>query len=386
LLAEIVKAKSMPGKNRGSHRRNGMNHFEATDRRLVNQIQTDFPLEIRPFEVLGRRLGIAEEEVIERLRVLKEKRIVRQISAIFDSSRLGYRSTLVAMMFPPERLDEAAALISKHPGVTHNYARNHDFNLWFTLTVKPEEDLSAEVAALARETGALDTLLLPTVRLFKIGVNFDVLGEAAPGDPEGPSDRGPRGLRAESTPTEDPRAAGLADLGTDAAEEVEAPPEEPRGHLSEEDKGLVRELQRDLPLAPRPFELAARALGMTEEGLLGRARDYLRLGVMRRFAAVLHHRQAGFVANAMGVWVVPEGAVQTVGKIMAGFAGVSHCYQRPSYPPAWPYNLFTMVHGRSLDECQSILREISEATGITNYTCLYSAKEYKKTRVRYFEG
>lgn len=344
--------------------------IDAIDRRLMNQIQTDFPLELRPFAVLGRRLGIAEGEVIERLRSLKEKRLVRQISAIFDSGKLGYRSTLVAMMFPPERLDEAAALISQHPGVTHNYARNHEFNLWFTLTVKPEEDLSVAVKALARAAGALDTLLLPTVRLFKIGVSFDLLGEALPGSPE---DSG------------DSRAADFSDSGADAVEEAETPSENPYGSLSEEDRDLVRELQRDLPLVPRPFEMAARALGMTGERVLSRARDFLGSGIMRRFAAVLHHRQAGFVANAMGVWLVPEEAVERVGRIMAGFSGVSHCYQRPSYPPAWPYNLFTMVHGRSLEECQSILQQISGATGITNYTYLYSTKEYKKTRVRYFE-
>jgi len=106
---------------------------------------------------------------------------------------------------------------------------------------------------------------------------------------------------------------------------------------------------------------------------------------MRRFAAVLHHRQAGFSANAMGVWAVPgdDAEIERVGALMAGFRAVSHCYRRPSYPD-WPYNIFTMVHGRSPEECEQTLTAVAAKTGIRDHRALYSTKEYKKVRVRYF--
>jgi DNA-binding Lrp family transcriptional regulator len=100
-------------------------------------------------------------------------------------------------------------------------------------------------------------------------------------------------------------------------------------------------------------------------------------------AAVLHHREAGFRANAMGVWAVPAGRAEEVGPIMASFKGVSHCYLRPTYPD-WPYSIFTMVHGQEAADCQRIIDAISAATGITEYALLYSTKEYKKVRLKYF--
>ena len=117
--------------------------------------------------------------------------------------------------------------------------------------------------------------------------------------------------------------------------------------------------------------------------LLEQGHAFLETGQMRRFAAVLAHRKAGFVQNGMGVWVVPEEQMDEMGQAMAAFRGVSHCYQRPTYPD-WPYNLFSMTHGRDRRECEAVLEAISSETGLTDYTVLYSTREYKKTRVSYF--
>jgi len=105
---------------------------------------------------------------------------------------------------------------------------------------------------------------------------------------------------------------------------------------------------------------------------------------MRRFAAVLRHREAGFKTNAMGVWVVPPEDVERIGTILASFQAVSHCYERPPHPPIWPYNIFTMVHARTMEECTRIFQHMSERVGIEEYDSLFSIKEYKKTRIRYF--
>lgn len=146
----------------------------------------------------------------------------------------------------------------------------------------------------------------------------------------------------------------------------------------------MRALQKDLPLEPRPFLSLASDAGMGEEELLDHARRFLEDGEMRRFAAVLFHRRAGFTANGMVVWNVPAERVAAMGEVLASYPAVSHCYQRPSYPD-WPYSLFTMVHARSREECECLVAEMAEATGIHDHATLYSLREFKKVRVRYFE-
>ena len=146
--------------------------------------------------------------------------------------------------------------------------------------------------------------------------------------------------------------------------------------LTPRDIDFVRYMQRDLPVTETPFADAPFPLAELH-------RQFLETGRMRRFAAVLHHRKAGFSANAMGVWAAPESEIDRVGELMATFREVSHCYRRPSYPD-WPYNIFTMVHAKSQDECEKILTAIAQKTGIQDRSALYSTKEYKKVRVKYF--
>ncbi|MDO8682093.1 MAG: AsnC family transcriptional regulator [Armatimonadota bacterium] len=326
--------------------------LDNIDKALLNILQTEFPLEPQPFKAIARRLKLEPAQVISRVSKLKENHILRQISAIFDSRALGYSSALVAMKVEPERRDEAANIINLHPGVSHNYARNHTYNLWFTLTVPPGQSLKAEADNLQAQTQAESVMILPTIRLFKIGVAFDMMD-------------------SDSAPSASINAATMTSQ--------ESQP------LSEEDISAIQALQEDTPLEDRPFKRLAAKAGMTESQLLEKARFFLASGVMRRFAATLRHRNAGFVANAMGVWVVPENRIEEAGRIMAGFSAVSHCYQRPTYPD-WPYSLFTMIHGRSIEECEQIAKSISQAAVSPDYRLLYSTKEYKKIRVKYFDA
>jgi siroheme decarboxylase len=326
--------------------------LDGLDRRILNVVQSSFPLCERPFLAIGRTMDLAEEDVIARVRRMKAAAI-RQISAIFDSRSLGYHSTLVAFEFAPQDLDAGASVVSRHPGVSHNYRRDHRFNLWFTMTVHSSFDLKAEIERLFQASGARMSLLLPTVRLFKIGVNFDATGER------------------EATQKETlPIVKGMREAH----------------ELTETEKQAVRALQRDLPLVERPFiELAERhGGGQSQQDLFDYASNFQSRGIMRRYSAVLRHRSAGFAANAMGVWIVPEERLESVGSAIANFASVSHCYQRPTYPPDWPYNLFSMVHGRTIEDCESVLAAISRETGIRDYTRLFSTREYKKVRVKYF--
>lgn len=329
-----------------------MQAIDDLNGRLLNRIQGDFPLVARPFQHLGSWLNLPEAEIIERVAHMKQERIIRQISAIFDTRQLGYKSSLVAMQVPRERVDEAGEIINRHPGVSHNYRRNHDYNLWFTIAVPPEVDIARTVELIGEDAQATATRLMPTLRLFKIGVDLDMTGE--------------RGMTARGKPEYD-----------HTRRERENPP------LTAREIALIRELQEDIPLVPRPFAAMAERLGITEEGLFAEAQAMVDSARLRRFAAILHHREAGYKANAMAVWKVPEDRILECGTRMASFRSVSHCYQRPVYPD-WPYNLFGMIHGRSAQECQETVEAIKAETGLTEYAMLYSSKEYKKTRVRYF--
>jgi DNA-binding Lrp family transcriptional regulator len=342
--------------------------MDLTDRKLLNLVQGPFPLVDQPFLELGTDLGIDEPEVIDRLAELKRTNVLRQISAIFDTRRLGYKTTLVAMAFSPDKLHRGAMHINRHPGVSHNYAREGSYyNLWFTVAVPPEHDLETTVARMAQDTGALSSRVMPTIRFFKIGVNFDMVnrkGSSFDYRPDG--DFRPDG----GNEVKDGVAAQSLDWNTPVP-------------LTETDKGVIRELQEDLPLVPRPFADMARRLGITTVDLFARASEFQQRKLMRRYSGVLHHRRSGFSANAMIVWNVPPERSEEVGWTMAQHKAVTHCYERPTFPD-WPYTHFTMVHATTPGGCEEFNREISEATGITDRLVLYSTREYKKTRVRYF--
>lgn len=153
--------------------------------------------------------------------------------------------------------------------------------------------------------------------------------------------------------------------------------------LDKLDKAIIRKLQKDLPLVSSPFKSAAEELGIGEEELLDRIRKLSHKRILRRLGAVLHHRNAGFAANAMVIWNVPENQIDEAANRMSAFPWVSHCYQRTTFP-GWPYNLFTMVHAKSLDECEGLIAQAAEAVQIQDYEVLYSQKELKKSSMKYF--
>jgi DNA-binding Lrp family transcriptional regulator len=334
---------------------------DPVDRELLNLVQSNFPLAAEPYQAIGQQLGISGEEVLKRLGGLKKLNIIRQISAIFDTRRLGYKTTLVAFRYPPHLLDKGARRINQHPGVSHNYARNGHFNLWFTLAVPPYEELLPTVERMAQDTGAEAYRVMPTVRFFKIGVNFDMVkNQGAAYDyysPDGYTAKGGfKGIRPDWNKGEE---------------------------LTPFEVSVIRELQEDLPMESRPFDAMAGRLGITVQELFDQAARLQERGLMRRFSAVLHHRKAGFSSNAMAVWKVPEERSVEVGLTMAESPWVTHCYQRPTFPD-WPYTHFTMVHALTKEECERVIGEIAAKTGISEYQVLYSTREYKKTRVRYF--
>ncbi|MBA4496299.1 AsnC family transcriptional regulator [Paenactinomyces guangxiensis] len=328
--------------------------MDALDKELLNLLQEGIDLVPRPFLALAEKLGTDEETVMERVRKLK-KDPIRQISAIFDTRTLGYKSSLVAAKIQEERLDQAAQVINRHPGVTHNYKRNHAYNLWFTIAVPPNSRIGLEkTVEILGELAEVDVIrLMPTLKLFKIGVQLDMTGKED-------------GTKAKAKPNYNEEDRKNADKV-----------------VTEFDIAVIRELQKDLPIESRPFDGWAKNIGVTVDELLDAGKNMIQRKQMRRFSAVLNHRKAGFRYNGMGVWAVPADQTDKIGQEMGSFKAVSHCYLRPTYPD-WPYNIFTMVHGRSMEECENILQAIEDETGIKERVTLYSTKEYKKTRVSYF--
>ncbi len=144
---------------------------------------------------------------------------------------------------------------------------------------------------------------------------------------------------------------------------------------------LLRITQDGIPFTSRPFKDAAAELNISEEEVVDLIRKMQSEGIIRRFGASIGHRVLGITANAMCTWNVPDERVEEVGKIMAGFSEVTHCYERPRYPD-WPYNLFTMVHSYTEEDCIRTAEDISKATGIEDYKLLFSEKEFKKTGIR----
>jgi len=315
-----------------------MQAIDQRDRELMGALQNEIPLVSTPFALIGQSIDMSEKEVIKRTERLKREGAIGHLAPMFDPRAIGYRSCLVAARVDEDRIDDAAAIINAHPGVTQNYRRNNDFNLWFTIAVAPTSQLGLErtIEILGEESECETVRALPTLKQFK----------------------------------------SSGDAGDESHDDTKHEPLTPR------EIECVKLLQRDLPLQPRPFEALAKNTGVAADELLAAAKSFLKRGAMRRFCAA-PPRKPGFATSAMGVWVVPAERVEEIGAKMSEHRGVSQCYLRPVYPD-WPYNLYTIVHGRSVDECESIINDLAIDTGLSEKQALYPTREYKKARINLF--
>ena len=316
------------------------------ENQIIRAVQHAVPFSERPFAEIGASLGLSEPEVLELLKKWSEQGRLREISAILEGSVLGYESALVAGRVPEDRLDEVVAILNQHPTITHNYLRDHDYNLWYTIAAPVTPGLDAHVAALARICG-VDFHPLRRTETFKIGVNFD--------------------LRTLQNRTE---AAPLPG-GTPVA-------------LSDESRRLFRALQTPAPLVSRPFAELARDWDTEEASLIAFGREHLG-GAIRRYVGTLRHRKLGVRANAMIVWRPPAGRLTETGSALAQAPEVSHCYARNTIE-GFPYTLYSMIHGPDLEDCEAVAARLAAGLDLTraDYRLLVSLEEYKKTRLRYF--
>ncbi|MDO0823426.1 siroheme decarboxylase subunit beta [Desulfosporosinus nitroreducens] len=334
--------------------------MDATDRSLLNAIQNDFPIAEYPYRILGEAVGINETDAFKRIQQLRQEGIIRRLGGVFDSRRLGYYSTLCAGKITEEKIPVLAELLDGISGVTHNYIRDHAYNVWFTLIARSHAVAESILQNIREVMAITDIFTLPASRVFKINVNFDF--DQSIDDME----------------REEGQNASGDDVLRGAHNEEVSPYE-----LTNDEIALIRVIQGNLPDSPTPFTVLAESIHWPTDKVISVANRLLEVKILRRFGAVLRHQKAGFVANAMGVWQVDPEEADTVGQIMARFKEVSHCYQRPTLPD-WPYNLFTMIHGRSAEDCEDIMRRISLATGVKTYSMLFSVAELKKSSMQYF--
>ncbi len=313
---------------------------------LASAVQGGVPLVSRPFAALGEAAGLSEEQVIAALQTWRDDGVLREISAVLEGQAFGWESALVAGAVPSERLEAVAAVVSAHPNVTHNYERNHPFNLWFTLAVPPSMGLQRTLGILEQEADAGPFLPLPRTRTFKISVRMDPKTRAN-------------------------RSHGHARKGAIAAVDTS-----PRSQT------LFRLLQTPLPFVPRPFAALADPAGISEAELIAFAEQH-QGGAMRRYAATFHHRKLGVKGNVMSAWDVAPERIEEIGTALADLPEVSHCYAR-EVDAAFPFSIYAMIHGPDPESCAQIAAAAADRLGTSAPAMLQSTREFKKCRLRYF--
>jgi len=320
------------------------------ERKVLTVLQRGIALVEQPF----RGLVLPESEVVELLQRALATGLIRRFGGVFDSRQLGYKSMLCAVDAAADSIDDIAAVVCRHPGVTHCYERQALIqgrqypSLWFTIALA-EQQFPPELEALRAQLAGAELLTLPAVQRFKVDVVFDLRATAA-AEPAAEAF-----VRSEKTPT--------------------------TYLLSALECKIVRLLAAQMPICTRPFAAVAHELAIETYVLLETLQRWQNQGMLRRIAPILHHRRAGFTCNGMCVWPV-DGDIAAVAAELAASPEVTHCYQRPRLP-AFPFDLFAMIHTGSRQALIQVFTDLSAACGLTSGNVLISTHEYKKTSMPY---
>lgn len=317
-------------------------------KRLCNVLQEDLPICWEPFDDLAKYLGTDEKTLLRQIDQLKNMGVVRRFRALINYRALGMISTLVAAHVPADNLQAVAEAVNALDTVSHNYLRQHHYNLWFTLQARSTQKIDLILSHLSGRFG-IDFHSLPVERFFKIDVRFDALDESS-------------------------AAAGFL-------QNVNQPSSYETVELNENQKRILSGLQEELCLISEPFGFMC-GDGLEREDVLRIINELIDFGVVRRIAAVVNHRKIGFTANVMFAAEVPPEKIMQAGEKLARFGIVSHCYERRTFE-GWPYNLFAMMHGRSMGEIQHVIKRFAEAEKIGSFELLPTTKELKKQPVKY---
>jgi len=313
-------------------------------KQLCTVLQDGLPICQRPFDDIAKFMGITEQTVLQQTAALKAAGVIRRFAALINYQTIGLSSTLVAAHIPEESLPEVTAAVNALENVSHNYLRTHYYNLWFTLQAASLEDVNITLANLSARFG-FDFHSLPVEQVFKLDVRFD---------PDNQNEL------LDSTPQMPAYEIVL---------------------LNENEKLLLAKLQNDLDIIAKPFDFLC-GENLAIEDVLRLLTELTDKGVIRRIAAVVDHHKLGFVANVLFVARVSPDRIVEAGSALARFGIVSHCYQRRTFEN-WPYNLFAMMHSRSMGEIQRTIDKFTKTWNIDSFELLPTAAELKKQPIKH---
>ncbi len=328
--------------------------IDDLDAALIDGYQSGFPVAERPFRTVGSALGIDETEALSRVERLRDRGIFRRFGAVLNPPVIG-ASTLAAIRAPEQRFDEITEVINAYPQVNHNYRRAHEWNMWFVVTAASLERRDEILADIEAKTGCT-VLVLPMLTDFYINLEFPVVN----------SDRFAR----ESTAATSVDATRISE--TAAAD------------LSTLDRKLILEIQDGFPLSKTPYRDIAASLDSPVDDVLSSIESLVSNGCIKRIGCIVNHVVTGFDSNCMVVWDVPDEELESYGEAVGELPYVTLCYHRPRRPElGWPYNLFTMIHGRDQDAVDAKIDELHEGYLPVEHERLYSTETLKQTGARY---
>ncbi|WP_299233436.1 Lrp/AsnC family transcriptional regulator [Natronomonas sp.] len=328
--------------------------IDDVDAALIDGYQSGFPIETRPFRRVGDDLGVGESEALARIERLREQGVFRRFGAVLNPPVIG-ASTLAAVRAPPDRFDEIADAINGYRQVNHNYRRDHEWNMWFVVTAGSLRKRDAIVSEIEAETGCR-VLVLPMLTDFYIDLEFPVVN-------------GDRFARESA-----------ASAGVDATRISETA----AADLSALDRRVVLEIQEGFPLSETPYADVAAAVDAPVGAVVDSVERLLEEGCIKRVGCVVNHVVTGFDSNCMVVWDVPDADLDARGETVGGLPYVTLCYHRPRRPEqGWPYNLFTMIHGRDRAAVDAKIDELGSEYLPVDHERLYSTETLKQTGARY---
>ncbi len=334
--------------------------IDVVDAVLIDEYQSGFPVEERPFERVARDITaetgreVEATELLNRVRDLREQGVFRRFGAVLNPPVIG-SSTLAAVQAPPERFDEIADVINGYRQVNHNYRRDHEWNQWFVVTAGSREKRDGILDEIAERTGC-DVLNLPMLTDYYIDLEFPVVNR----------DRFAR----ESIDGTDVSATRIS--------------EDARGDLSPLEADLLLAVQDGFPLSPTPYADVAAEIEAPIDDVLTAVERLLADGCIKRIGCVVNHIVTGFTNNCMVVWDVPDDELDDRGEAVGSLPYVTLCYHRPRRPDQdWGYNMFTMIHGREAEAVDEKIDELAAEHLPFDHERLYSTETLKQTGARY---
>jgi len=330
--------------------------LDNRDKELLQRLQDAFPVAKSPWAEIGEKLGITAEEVLSRSQRLSSDGVIRKLRTILNGQKIAAcSSTLMAMRVPAERMGDVVSVVNEYMSVTHNYQREHDYNLWFTVTTcgSGGKDLRSTVEEIKERTGIPDSdvLDLPTTRVFKVDVRFKFTDFKDNGGGDIPK------VEMERTK-----------MNTDDTPD-------------ETDQAILRAAQEGIPVVKEPFEGIAKEAGINQDEVIARLKKLINSSVIKRLGISVNQRKVGIMANAVVAWKVPQEQVDSVGNMLASYREITHCYERVTMPEKWEHNLFTVIHGYTRESVEEIAERLSKVVGISDFLVLFSNEQFKRTSV-----